>query len=78
MAFVFSVIFSSILLASMVEYLSISTKTGFAPACEIVSAVEIHEFATVITSSPSPIPNIFRTMYMASVPLATPMQCFIP
>ena len=47
---------------------------GFAPVCDMVSEDEIQLFATVITSSPTPIPNIFIIIYNESVPFATETQ----
>src|SRR5687767_3249387 len=47
-----------------------STNTGFAPICEIASAVAINVFATVITSSPGPMPSPRSTTSIASVPFA--------
>ena len=47
---------------SMLPYSSMSTKTGLAPACEIVSEVEIQLAAVVITSCPAPMPSMRSTM----------------
>ena len=44
----------------------------------MVSEVEIQLLATVMTSSPGPIPSALSEMYMASVPLAQEIQCLVP
>ncbi len=55
-----------------------STKTGLAPISAIISAVAKNVNGTVMTSSPGPMSSAISAMSRASVPLATPMQCFAP
>ena len=55
-----------------------STKTGFAPRSAIALAVATKELGTVITSSPSPIPNERIDSINASVPELTPMEYLVP
>ena len=78
-AFVLSVIASSIFEGSILNVFgSISTNTGFAPIKAIISAVEIHVYGTVMTSSPASIPNAINAINNASEPLDTVIQCFTP
>ena len=51
-----------------------STNTTCAPAILIASDVATKLLATVMTSSPGPMPSAFSAMNSASVPLATPTQ----
>ena len=78
-AFVFSVIFSSILEGSILNVsFSTSTNTGTAPTAEIVSAVAKKVNGVVITSSPAPIPKDFNAITKASVPFPTDIACLTP
>ena len=78
-AFVLLVIFSSIFSGSMLNVSGrMSTKTTLAPDIVIASDVAMKLLATVMTSSPLPIPMAFSARKMASVPFPTPMQCFAP
>ena len=52
-----------------------STNTTCAPAIRMASDVATKLLATVITSSPGPIPSVRNAMNNASVPFATPTQC---
>ena len=52
-----------------------STRTGLAPAYEMASAVAMNVLATVITSSPAPMPRARRIRWRASVPEPTPTAC---
>src|SRR5690606_40972210 len=53
---------------SAISWISTS-KTGVAPVRVIVSEVDIQLIALVMTSSPALMPNIFKAMKIASVPL---------
>jgi hypothetical protein len=78
-AFVRGVIAASSFAGSMLyERRSTSTNTGFAPISAIISAVAKNVNGTVITSSPGFTSRAMSAISSASVPLATPMQCFAP
>ena len=68
-AFVLSEIAVSIISGS-IQYVSLQTsiKTGVAPTAAMLSAVAKKVQDTVITSSPSPIPNARKAITKASVP----------
>ena len=57
---------------------SMSTKTGFAPASTMTSAVAAKLKGVVITSSPGRISSAISAISSASVPLETVMQCRAP
>ena len=77
-ALVLSVIFSSILLASILKYSSGSTKTGVAPFSVIPITLAIYVLPWTMTSSPSPILSALNAIHKASSPLASPTQYFAP
>src|SRR5437870_6612389 len=54
-----------------------STKSGCAPAWEMASAVAMKVLGTVTTMSPGATPAAISANRSASVPLPTPMQCFV-
>ena len=56
----------------------ISKKTGFAPAVTIDPTVAINVNGVVITSSPGPMLNAFKTKNKASVPFPTEIVNFDP
>ena len=71
MALVLSVMAASILVGSMLHVVgSMSTKTGLAPTIQIASAVAKKVLATVMTSSPGPMPSAMKDSQSASVPIA--------
>ena len=55
-----------------------STKIAVAPEIQIASAVAKKVFGWVTTSSPGPMPSAIKLSQMASVPLATPTEYFMP
>ena len=78
-AFVFSVIASSILEGSIVNVSSsISTKTGLAPVYKIELPVAAKVNGVVITSSPSPIPAASNATCNAEVPELVAIPYFAP
>ena len=48
---------------------------GVAPAVTIAETVGTAVLATVITSSPGPMPKVLSAIKIASVPLFTPTPC---
>ena len=78
-ALVFGVTFSSIRSGSMLKVSgSISAKTGTAPSRAIEPAVAKKVNDGQTTSSPGPTPYAISVQSSASVPLLTPMACFVP
>ena len=70
---------ASILAGSMqFVFGSESTKTAVAPAIQMASAVAKKVFVCVMHSSPGPMPSAMNDSHNASVPLPTPIACFIP
>ena len=55
-----------------------STKTGLAPVVAIDPTVAKKVKGVVITSSPLSTPRTFKLKKRASVPLPTPIACFVP
>ena len=56
----------------------ISTKTGVASVESIAATVAVAVCVVVITSSPFPISKALKDNSIASVPLLTPIQYFLP
>ena len=74
-----SVTFFSISFGSMSPVsISISAKTGVAPTCRMVFAVDANVSGVVMTSSPGPIPFASNARCSAAVQELTAMQCFAP
>ena len=63
---------------SILKSFCTSTNTGFAPTLTIVQTHATKEFGTVITSSPSPIPNASKLKERASEPFPTPIANEVP
>ena len=55
-----------------------SAKTGVAPAIERPSALKVAVCGGISTSSPAPTPSARMAIWIASVPLLTPMACCTP
>ena len=78
-SFVLGVIAASISFGSMhLVWGSQSTKTTVAPTIQAASAVAKKVLGCVMTSSPGPMPSAIMVSQSASVPLPTPMACFMP
>ena len=79
MARVFGVTAAATALGSMQRLPpSQSTRTALHPAIQIASAVAKKVFALVMTSSPALRPRAIIVSQIASVPLPTPIACFLP
>ena len=79
MAFVFGVIFGSIVSAEMFcESRSTSANTGVQPRTTAQLAEAMNERGLTITSSPGPTPSAIRASSRATVPLARAIACFTP
>jgi hypothetical protein len=61
-----------------IVFSSTSTRIGRAFAYRIASTVAKKVCETVMTSSPLETPHARMASWSASVPLPTPMECFVP
>ena len=77
-ALVFGVIACSIRSTFIQKVSSTSTNIGTAPISAIAPTVATKVFAAVMTSSPTPTPSARSAIFIASVPLFTPIACLVP